>query len=60
MEKIATDIYAFEELRKGGFACVDKTDFPCPPADGSIGRRFFLSRPRRLGKRIGLAYRTSV
>ena len=26
MEKIATDIYSFENLRKGGYVYVDKTD----------------------------------
>ena len=27
MEKIATDIYSFEKLRRGGYVYVDKTDF---------------------------------
>ena len=52
MEKIATDIYTFEELRKKGFAYVDKTDIIWPLVNESIGKQFFLARPRRFGKSL--------
>ena len=52
MEKIATDIYTFEELRKKGFAYVDKTDIIWPLVNDSIGKQFFLARPRRFGKSL--------
>lgn len=49
MEKIATDIFAVEDLRKDGFTYVDKTDRVLPLVDKSCGKRFFRARPRRLG-----------
>ena len=52
MEKPATDIYTFENLRKAGFTYIDKTDLIIPLVDDSIGRQFFLSRPRRFGKSL--------
>ena len=52
MEKIATDIYTFEQLRKSGYSYVDKTDIIWPLANDSIGRQFFLARPRRFGKSL--------
>ena len=52
MEKIATDIYTFENLRKRGFTYVDKTDIIWPLANMSIGTQFFLARPRRFGKSL--------
>ena len=52
MEKPATDIYTFEDLRRGGFTYVDKTGMILPLADLSIGKQFFLSRPRRFGKSL--------
>ena len=52
MEKIATDIYTFENLRKEGFTYVDKTAIIWPLANLSIGRQFFLARPRRFGKSL--------
>ena len=52
MEKIATDIYSFEELRKKGFTYVDKTDVLWPLVNESIGKQFFLARPRRFGKSL--------
>ena len=47
MEKIATDIYSFENLRKGGYVYVDKTDLLWRLAVDREGRQFFISRPRR-------------
>ena len=52
MEKIATDIYSFQNLRKAGYTYVDKTAMLLPLADDSIGRQFFLARPRRFGKSL--------
>ena len=52
MEKIATDIYTFEELRKKGFSYVDKTDIIWPLVNESFGKQFFLARPRRFGKSL--------
>ena len=49
MEKVATDIYSFRELRENGFTYVDKTAMMVPLADLSIGKQFFLARPRRFG-----------
>ena len=52
MEKIATDIYTFENLRGGGYVYVDKTDVFLPLVSDMIGKQFFLSRPRRFGKSL--------
>ena len=52
MEKIATDIYSFRELREKGFTYVDKTALILPLCDLSIGKQFFLARPRRFGKSL--------
>ena len=52
MEKIATDIYSFRELREKGFTYVDKTALLLPLVDLSIGKQFFLARPRRFGKSL--------
>ena len=52
MEKPATDIYTFRELREKGFTYVDKTDVILPLVDNSIGKQFFLARPRRFGKSL--------
>ncbi|MGN0846572.1 MAG: AAA family ATPase, partial [Kiritimatiellia bacterium] len=52
MEKAATDIYSFRELREYGFTYVDKTAFLMPLIDRSIGKQFFLARPRRFGKSL--------
>ena len=52
MEKIATDIYSFRELREKGFTYVDKTATLLPLCDLSIGKQFFLARPRRFGKSL--------
>ena len=46
MEKITTDIYSFENLRKGGYVYVDKTDLLWRLAVDREGRQFFISRPR--------------
>ena len=55
MEKIATDIYSFENLRKGGYVYVDKTDLLWRLASDREGRQFFISRPRRFGKSLMLS-----
>ena len=52
MEKAATDIYTFENLRKGGYTYVDKTAILKQLADDSRGRQFFIARPRRFGKSL--------
>ena len=55
MEKIATDIYSFENLRKDGFVYVDKTDLLWRLVAKNEGRQFFISRPRRFGKSLMLS-----
>ena len=55
MEKIATDIYSFEKLRKNGFVYVDKTDLLWRLAAIKDGSQFFVSRPRRFGKSLMLS-----
>ena len=55
IEKIATDIYSFENLRKGGYVYVDKTDLLWRLASEKEGRQFFISRPRRFGKSLMLS-----
>ena len=52
MEKVATDIYSFRELRENGFTYVDKTAMLLPLCDMSVGKQFFLARPRRFGKSL--------
>ena len=52
MEKLATDIYTFEKLVRNGFTYVDKTDRLWPLVNLSIGRQFFIARPRRFGKSL--------
>ena len=55
MERIATDTYSFVDLREGGFVYVDKTAVLKPLADGSIGKQFFIARPRRFGKSLAIS-----
>ena len=55
MEKAATDIYTFENLRKGGYSYVDKTAILKELADDSRGRQFFIARPRRFGKSLAVS-----
>ena len=55
MEKIATDTFDFEIVRGMGYTYVDKTGMLYPLVEGSIGRQFFLSRPRRFGKSLLLS-----
>ena len=55
MEKAATDIYTFENLRKGGYTYVDKTAILKELVDDSRGRQFFISRPRRFGKSLAVS-----
>ena len=52
MGKIATDIYTFENLRREGFTYVDKTGILWSLVNMSIGKQFFLARPRRFGKSL--------
>ncbi|MBQ7190709.1 MAG: AAA family ATPase [Kiritimatiellae bacterium] len=55
MEKIATDIYTFSQLRNEGFTYVDKTDALFAMASGEIGKQFFIARPRRFGKSLAIS-----
>ena len=55
MEKIATDIYTFAELRNEGFTYVDKTDALYSMASGESGKQFFIARPRRFGKSLAVS-----
>ena len=55
MEKVATDIYTFENLRNGGFTYVDKTAILKRFADLSRGTQFFIARPRRFGKSLAVS-----
>ena len=52
VEKPATDVYTFENLRRGDFTYVDKTETLVGLIDESIGRQFFIARPRRFGKSL--------
>ena len=54
MEKVATDIYTFAELRREGFTYVDKTDVLYAMASGEVGTQFFIARPRRFGKSLAV------
>ena len=55
MEKIATDTYSFADVREGGFVYVDKTAILKTLADGSLGKQFFIARPRRFGKSLAVS-----
>ena len=55
MERVATDIYTFGELRRGGFTYVDKTDALYAMASGEVGKQFFIARPRRFGKSLAVS-----
>ena len=55
MEKIATDTYSFADIRRGGFVYVDKTAILKTLADGSLGKQFFVARPRRFGKSLAVS-----
>ncbi|MBO7684131.1 MAG: ATP-binding protein [Kiritimatiellae bacterium] len=55
MERIATDTYSFADIREGGFVYVDKTAIMKTLADGSIGKQFFVARPRRFGKSLAIS-----
>ena len=52
LERIATDTYDFETVRRMGYTYVDKTGLLYPLVNGSAGKQFFLSRPRRFGKSL--------
>ena len=55
MEKIATDSYTFEKLRRAGYVYVDKTDLLWRLVSETEGSQFFISRPRRFGKSLMLS-----
>ena len=55
MEKIATDTYSFADIRQGGFVYVDKTAILKTLAEGSLGKQFFVARPRRFGKSLAIS-----
>ena len=55
MEKVATDIYTFAELRQSGFTYVDKTEQLWEMASGEKGKQFFIARPRRFGKSLAVS-----
>jgi hypothetical protein len=55
MEKVATDIYTFSELRNNGFTYVDKSDALYAMASGESGKQFFIARPRRFGKSLAVS-----
>ena len=55
MEKVATDIYTFERLRKEGFTYVDKTGVLNEMTSGEWGAQFFIARPRRFGKSLAVS-----
>ena len=55
MEKVATDIYSFVELRNEGFTYVDKTRELYSMASGEVGKQFFIARPRRFGKSLAVS-----
>ena len=55
MEKVATDIYTFAELRNEGFTYVDKTDALNAMASSEVGKQFFIARPRRFGKSLAVS-----
>ena len=55
MEKVATDIYTFSELRNLGFTYVDKTEALYAMASGEVGKQFFIARPRRFGKSLAVS-----
>ena len=55
MEKIATDTYTFEKLRRNGFTYVAKTDILYAMASGDVGSQFFIARPRRFGKSLAVS-----
>ena len=52
VEKPATDIYTFENIRRDDFTYIDKTAIILPLIDKSQGRQFFIARPRRFGKSL--------
>ena len=55
MEKVATDIYTFSELRRNGFTYVDKTGILYAMACEESGKQFFIARPRRFGKSLAVS-----
>ena len=43
MEKLATDIYTFDNLVRYGFTYIDKTDRLWPLVNLSVGKQFFIA-----------------
>ncbi len=54
MKAITTSQFSFENVVKGGYVYVDKTDLLARLAK-SVGGQFFISRPRRFGKSLMLS-----
>ena len=52
MKPIATDTYNFELLIKNGYTYVDKTGIFYSLINNTLGKQFFLARPRRFGKSL--------
>ena len=53
LKYIATDSKSFRELIEGGYLYIDKTEFLYKMLrKGSPSKYWFLSRPRRFGKRL--------
>ena len=52
MRPIATDTYNFDQLISDGYTYVDKTGVLYPLINKSLGKMFFLARPRRFGKSL--------
>ena len=50
MEKLPIGIQDFGELRRGGYVYVDKTELIHRMV--TMGKPYFLSRPRRFGKSL--------
>ena len=55
MERIATDTYSFADIRNVGFVYVAKTAILKTLADGTLGKQFFVARPRRFGKSLAIS-----
>ena len=50
MKKLPIGIQSFSEIRKGGYVYVDKTELVHRMV--TMGKPYFLSRPRRFGKSL--------
>ncbi len=54
MRKLPIGIQTFEEIRKENYLYVDKTAMVYQLAN--VGKPYFLSRPRRFGKKFAYFY----